>query len=291
MQRDKLGIQRTMIGVLACAGMLSCAPPPAVPTTRPEAVAPPVVAVDPLSAPWEPHVGTGSIAQELRFEASLVSRVDTVERRDTIRTVVNLEWSRVAGEAASRISGLLTGFRISADTTEPVPPSALALPLPFSALDGVGAIQARLTRPEPTSCGLDAAATHAIREVLISLPRRLEPGTTWTDSASYGICRDSIPLSVRSERRYTVTGAERRDGQLVVLVERRSSVTMNGAGRQFGEEVVLDATGEGTATLVVRLSGAFVIAGSGESDLRMTMRGRRRSQELTQHTRIEIVTP
>ena len=145
--------------------------------------------------------------------------------------------------------------------------------------------------PEPSGCGLDAAAALGVRELFLAMPRRLEPGTTWSDSARYTICRDSIPLGVEAVREFRVTAAERRAGGIVVLLARRSRVTMHGEGRQYGETVVIEATGESTAQLAVRLVGAYIESGSGESTLRMTMRGRRRSQELTQHTRIEILTP
>lgn len=280
------------LGAVVSAALASaCAAPAAAPAPRPSAETAAPAVVDPLTAPWSVTAASGAITQEIRLEASLVSRIDTVERRDTIRTVVSAEWSRVHGDGAARLAGLLTGFRLSGDSAEPVTPSGLLLPVPFSALDGVGALQARLTSPDPAGCGLDAAAISALREVFVTVPSRLVPGTKWQDSSSHVLCRDSIALKVRSAREFRVLGAERRDGHIVVLLERRSRTTMHGEGHQFGEPITVDAQGEGVAQLVVRLAGGFVVGGSGESELRMTMRGRRRSQELTQRTRIEILAP
>lgn len=269
----------------------ACVAPAPAAAPRPVTEAPIPAAIDPLSAPWIPEVTRGSVTQQLQLEATLVSRIDTVERRDTIRTALTAEWSRVTGDGALRISGLVTSFRVSSDTSEPSTPTGILLPLPFTALDADGALPARLVRPEPSGCGLDAAAALGVREFFLSMPRRLEPGTAWSDSSRYTICRDSIPLSVESVREFRVTGAERRARGIVVLVERRSRVTMRGEGKQFGESIVIEAGGDGQAQLAVRLTGAFIEAGSGESTLRMTMRGRRRSQELTQHTRLAILTP
>jgi hypothetical protein len=214
-----------------------------------------------------------------------------VARQDTIRTAVSAEWSRVAGDSPTRISGLLTSYRVSADTGEPVLPAGLLVPLPFSAVDGTGSVPLRFTRPDPAGCGIDAAAVLALRDLFVTPPRRLEVGTAWQDSAQYTICRDSIPLAVRSVREFRVVGAERRGEGIAVTVERRTRVAMHGEGRQFGEALVIEAEGEGLARLVLGLRGGIVIGGDGESTLRMTMRGRRRSQELTQHTRIVISTP
>ncbi len=277
--------------VLGTAVVAACTAPAVLPTPRPAPESEAPTRTDPLSAPWTVDATSGSVVQEIRLEASLLSRVDTVERRDSIRTIVSAEWSRVHGDGAPRLAGLLTSFRVSADSTEPVTPLGLLLPVPFSALEGAGPTQARFTTPDPSGCGLEAAAASMLRELFVTLPRRLEPGTSWRDSSSYVVCRDSITLTVRSVREFRVTGAERRDGQVVVLLERRSQTTMRGEGHQFGEPLSIEADGDGLAQLAVRLSGGFVVAGSGESELRMTMRGRRRSQELTQHTRIEIVTP
>lgn len=292
MRRDPMPTIR-LLGALAlvAAGASGCVAPGASPAPRPAPEAVPARVPDDLAAPWTARATPGTVRQEIRLESSLASRVDTVERRDTIRTVVAAEWSRLAGDAPARLSGLLTDFRVSADTTEPLVPSGLALPFAFTATEGIGGVQAHFARPETSGCGTDAAAVHVLREVLVWLPRRLEPGTAWADSARYTICRDSIPLSVRSVRAFRVTGAERRGVDRVVLLERRSTVTMQGEGRQFGEPIAVEAEGESVVQLVVRLEGAFVVGGSGESELRMTMRGRRRSQELTQHTRIEILAP
>lgn len=283
-------IHHTVV-MLSGALLVACAAPSPTPAPRPVTEAVASDPHDPLAAPWSIDATSGSIAQEVRLEASLVSRVDSVERRDTIRTVVSAEWSRIRGDGALRLAGLLTGFRVSADSTEPVTPAGLLLPVPFSAVEGSGAAQARVTAPDPGGCGPDAAAMSVLRELFVTLPPRLEPGTGWRDSSSYVICRDSIPLTIGSAREFRVLGAERRDDQVVVLLERRSRTTMHGEGHQFGEPLSIIAEGEGLARLAVRLAGGFIVAGTGESELRMTMRGRRRSQELTQRTRMEIMTP
>ncbi len=283
--------RRTLAGLITVFVVCACAAPAAVPAPEPVVARPAPVALDPLRAPWTPDLTNASVRQELRLEASLLSRIDTAERRDTLRSALAVEWSRVNGEGAPRTSGLVTAFGISADTSAPAALPGLRMPIPFTVLNAVGTVAPRLTRPEPGSCGLDAAATSGVRELLITLPPRLEPGTAWTDSARYTICRDSVSLTVESVREFRVAGAERRASGVVVLIERRSHTTMHGEGRQFGEAITIDATGEGSAQLAVRLAGAFVERGEGESLLRMTMRGRRRSQELTQHTRLEIVTP
>lgn len=285
---------RTLLLAGSLASVLSgawgCAAPPAVLAPRPVA-APAPVASDPLAAPLVVTATSGSVSQQVRLETSLVSRVDSTERRDIVRAFATVAWSRLAGDSPARISGLLTAFGVSADSVAPYSPAGLLLPLPFAGVDGGAGAQVRFTRPEVGGCGSDAAAVQLLRELFVSPPRRLEAGTTWADSAQFAVCRDSITLDVRSVRTFRVTSAERRGGETVAIVERTSRVSMQGEGRQFGESLTIAAEGEGTAQLAIRLTGGFVVAGEGDATLRMTMRGRRRSQELTQRTRISITAP
>lgn len=269
---------------------VACGAPPPPPVTRPTVAVAAAPEVDPLAGPWTPVARAGSIAQRITLVSALQSRVDSTERLDSVRAVVGVEWSRLAGSPV-RASGLLTEFRVSTDTSAPVMPPGLRVPVPFAALEGRDGAQLRLERPDPAGCGPDAAALQTVREVMLSVPSRLEVGTTWSDSASYTVCRDSIPLAVHSARDFRVVGAERLGEAVVVLVDRTSRVTMRGTGTQFGELLTIEATGEGAMRLAVRLDGAVVVRGRGESTLAMTMRGRRRTQTLAQHTHLEIAAP
>jgi len=116
----------------------------------------------------------------------------------------------------------------------------------------------------------------------------LRTGQEWSDSAAYVVCRDSIPLQTTVTRRFRVTGAMTRDGAVMVTIERRTGTTITGDGLQFGEPVHIEGAGTGALMLEVALDGGRVVFGSGESELRLTLTGRRRTQELTQRSRIAI---
>lgn len=225
------------------------------------------------------------------LETELRTRTDTLVTVDSLRTAFVAEWTRLAADAEGRIAGLIREFSLSADSSAPVTPAGLLLPIPFAAELGAVGTQPRIARPDPAACTLDAAASQPLRELLLSPPQRLEPGTAWSDSATTSICRDSIPLTVRSVRHFVVRDAAMREGGLVVRVERTSTVQLAGDGRQFGEPLTIAAEGEGRLELYLRVPDGVVIEGAGEQVLRMTMRGRRRSQELAQRTRITITEP
>lgn len=259
----------------------------------PSPAAPGVTAPEPdlLAPPWLVRLRPGSWTRRVTLETELRTRTDTLVTVDSLRTAFVAEWTRLAADAEGRIAGLIREFSLSADSSAPVTPAGLLLPIPFAAELGAVGMQPRIAPPDPAACTLDAAASQPLRELLLSPPQRLEPGTAWSDSATTSICRDSIPLTVRSVRRFVVRDAAMREGGLVVRVERTSTVLLAGNGRQFGEPLTIAAEGEGRLELYLRVPDGVVVEGAGEQVLRMTMRGRRRSQELAQRTRITIGDP
>lgn len=267
-----------------------CASPAAIPPARPAPVPDLPRMQNPLEAPWTMARPAGSFANTIRLSSDLVSRVDSVERRDTANAVLSVSWTRLAGGDPTRLSGLVTDYRVGGGTSEPQPLFGLLLPVPFAATSQREAA-ARVEIPASGACGLAAATLQPLRELFVSTPDRLVVGTSWSDSSRYAVCRDSIPLAVTSVRRYRVVGAERRSAAVVVVVDRTSSVSLVGEGVQFGEKISLAAEGSGTMRIELDPASSTVVAAQGEAELKMTMRGRRRSQELRQHTRIEITSP
>lgn len=269
---------------------LGCASPAAIPPARPAPMPGAPRMQNPLEAPWAMARPAGSFANTIRLSSELVSRVDSVERRDTAKAVISVSWTRPAGGDPTRLSGLVTDYRVGGGASEPQPLVGLLLPVPFTAT-GRDEVAARVEVPASGACGLAAAALQPVRELFVSTPPRLVVGTSWSDSLSYALCRDSIPLAVTSVRRYRVVGAEQRTDAVVIVVDRSSSVALVGEGVQFGEKLSLAAEGTGTMRFELDPASGAVVAARGEADLKMTMRGRRRSQELRQHTRIEITSP
>lgn len=286
LRRVRPGWLGAIVGVV-----VACAAPASMPSPRPAPSSGAPSERDPLEAPWAMVRSAGSFAHTLRLSSELVSRVDTVTRVDSSTATLSVSWSRLAGSEPARLSGLVTLYAVGAGAGDPPALAGLLLPIPFSATEGWNASQARLEVPASGACGLAATAFPVLRELLVSPPTRLVEGSSWSDSASYDLCRDSIPLRIKSVRRFVVIGAERRGTEVLVLVDRTSSVSIEGGGIQFGEPLTITAAGTGTMRLELRPAGAVVVSAHGQSELSMTMRGRRRTQELRQHTRIEITSP
>ena len=282
---------RLAFASLVCVTMACARPAPrANPAARPDAPAAAVVTPDRLEAPWQISAATAGITQRLRIVSELESTIDTVLRRDSSVLELGLTWSRLAGTAPERISGLVTSVRLGVSDSLLATPVGVLMPLPFSATRGVAG-GAELSAPDLASCAVTAALVAPLREALIFPPKRLTPGLLWTDSSTVSVCRDSIPLTVATQRQYRVLSAQAEGSDVVVLLERRTRVQMQGRGTQFGEPIEISAEGEGSTSLVLRLAGAYMLRANGAQELRMTMRGRRRTQELRQRSRIEIIQP
>lgn len=281
--------RRVAAAMLVTGVVAACATPR--PATEPAArtmAAEQAPARDPHRAPWAVTGDAGTWSNRIELASVLESRVDTVTRTDTSRAVLELSLSRLAGSPGG-LSGLVTTYRLGVGAMDPDSVRGLLLPLAFRAEEGRDGAQARFDTPPSGACASVLAVVQPVRDLLVRPPARLEPGTSWSDSATYTICRDSIPLEVHSRRTFVVRGAEQRDTTgLVIIVDRTSEVRIDGRGLQFGEPVTIHAEGRGTMRLELVPRGGVVVAGEGEHLLEMQMRGRRRSQDLTQRTRITI---
>jgi hypothetical protein len=246
---------------------------------------------DPLAAPWVIRPSASSFGNEIRLDAILSSRTDSLEHTDTLHTILAGTWSLVAGARPPRLSGLVSEFRVGVGDDSLQSPEDLRFPFPFVATLEPRGRQPAFTAPRPDACGSAGAAVQTLREVFLSAPDTLTPDLAWSDSANYLVCRDSIPLTIRSVRQFRVLGAVSLDDEILVRVARTSSTSLSGDGTQLGEPLSISGTGTATMILELRLAGGAVVSGRGESELTLTMRGRRRTQELLQHTWITVAAP
>ena len=249
-------------------------------------------AVDPLAPPWVVRDAGMRRKQQVEVRALLTSQVDSLVRVDTLRSFLEVAWSSVPGTTPPRVAGLITDVRGALGDAGLTAPAGLSLPFSFTSEIRDASSQPTFLVPDASSCSSVAGTVvHGVRETWLTLPDTLAPGRVWADSSVYLTCRDGIALTVEVVREFTPSVARRRDGQLVVLITRRSRSRVAGDGVQFGEPIVLLGEGEGLLSLEVALVGGVILYGEGTSELRLEMRGRRRSQRLVQESRILIREP
>jgi len=273
----------------------ACAPSS---TARPAQAEPadPAVVERPSAERWIVRPSSEPQTHRLRIEGTLVSRVDTLERTDTLQAELRTHWTfaapPMAADIPARIAGTISEYRVSFGAGDSLrQPPDLTLPVTYAAERVARGDQPQLTLPRAGECGPNAPALAALRELWGSPPDTLFTGREWADSANYATCRDSILIAVTSVRSYRVLGAEEREGEVLVRISRRSVTRMTGSGTQFGEPLEIEAEGAGEVLLDLAVDGGAIRSGAGESELRMEMRGRRRAQQLVQRTRLTITAP
>jgi hypothetical protein len=247
---------------------------------------------DSLAGPWAFRNLGRPRTQRVTLSAVLQSRQDTLARVDTLASQTLLEWSVGPQSTPPRVVGMVRDFSIiigSDSAWRSIPD--LAMPVSFIAEQLAADAQPRFVQPADSSCEARAAVVQALRETWLWPPTRVGVGTRWQDSTAYAICRDGVSLNAVSVRDYVVEGAQLREGQLVLRVRRHARTVLHGEGLQFGDSITVSGEGVAEATLELSLDGAAVVSGDGSSQLRLELRGRRRTQQLVQHGALVIRLP
>lgn len=283
---------RRRLPLVLAALVLACGPATSGRGRTPSARTVPAAAFDSLAGPWVLRNIGRPRTQVVTLSAVLRSRVDTVQREDTLASQTVLEWSLVPDATPRRAVGMVRAFStiVGSDSAwQPV--TGLPMPVTFAAEQPRPDAQLVFITPADTACDARAAVVQTLRETWLTPPASLTRGTTWQDSTTYPLCRDGIILRVESRRSFRVEDAIPRDGILALRIHRETVSSLAGRGLQFGDSIVVTGSGRSTATLDVSLDGAAILAGSGSSELRLQLQGRRRTQELVQHGALIIRAP
>ena len=279
-----------LLGFLVFAA--ACGGGAGVSTRQPGAVRPAERARDSVAGPWIIRGTERPRAQRVDITAVIQSQIDSVILVDTLSTRAWYDWAENPAAANRRVAGMVRAFAVRHGTDSlwrvldaPALPVSFVAEVPW---DG-GAPELQLPRPE--GCDPQAAIVPGWRETWVSPPRELSTGTTWRDSSDSPMCRDGIVLRSAVVREFVVEGSVVRDGTLRVAVRRSSQAVISGIGVQFGDTVRLTGSANGLARLELLPEGAVIAAGEGTSELRLTMQGRRRTQELVQRSALVIAIP
>lgn len=259
------------------------------PSPRPSRTA---VPEDLLAAPWVMVAPDAPRIQRLELAARLLTETDTVAREDSVQSSLTVAWAAVPASNPKQWSGTITDFRVRVTPADSARvPAGVQLPVSFRAVTAESGAQPTFESSASADCADPAAGlVEGWRELWVSPPPSLRPGTTWQDSTTYTLCRDGVPLRVDAVRRYVAESALMRDSIVHVVVVRRSRVMLEGTGLQFGDTVRILGGGSSTVRLMLPLSGG-AMTGEGEGVLTLELRGRRRTQRLTQESHLEIHAP
>lgn len=251
-----------------------------------------VRAVDSLAAPWIIRGAERPRAQRVDLTAVLESRSDSLVRVDTVATRAWYDWSEHPDATPRRVTGMVRAFavRSGGDSLWRVL-DAPSLPVSFIAEVPWAGGAPELQLPRVGGCDPQSAIVPGWRDTWVAPPRELSVGTAWRDSSDSPLCRDGIVLRSSAVRDFVVEGVKVANGRMRVVVRRHSRAVITGRGVQFGDSVHFVGSATGVARLELLPDGAIIADGEGSSELRLTMRGRRRTQELVQRSALVIAIP
>ena len=188
----------------------------------------------------------------------------------------------ISGEATPvKVSGLVENLKLSGNGRMSQESNQPFQPFSFSgriengalALDSAGG-SAFQTVTACDNAGLNAVT--ALNRSIISLPRAIAAGMTWTDSSTVSGCSGSIPVQLTAIRSYRILGETKDGGPGMIAIDRTDRVRATGEGSQGQHRVLLQANGSGSARILVDRSSGILsgIEGEQKTDVIVTTSGR-----------------
>jgi hypothetical protein len=277
------------IAAAACALFAACSggtvPSQVFTKPAPVSVAPPAARTS--AGPWAYRPSTQRQAFTVDQTAVIAIRPDTAARTDSISTHVEVAFTRAPSGGTN---GNVTAYTVQGAARAAVSPAGLTLPFPFRAEYSASGQQLDFTAPrDATPCSSIAlAAAQSLRDLWFKAPDSLRVGSAWSDSSSYVVCRDAIPLRATARRSFRVSGSSEHDGHAVLTISRTSRTTLDGTGTQFGETVGVSGAGGGSLDYELDMTSGEILSAKGTSTLDLTLRSRVRTQVVRQTVEIRI---
>ena len=196
------------------------------------------------NGPWPFAYRSDSIRVQISRSAAIESQADsgvhreisTNNTRETLTLTVEGDTVRYTAIADS----FSTASQGQIGNVQPV-----SLPVQISGIVGLSAsVDSAISSCDPVQATLETD----VRNLLVAFPQQLTPAQTWRDSVVRVGCYGSIPMRAMVVRTFSVVGRTTLNGQSAVAIQRRDSVSAHGEGRQQQHQLVIDASGTGSAT-------------------------------------------
>lgn len=239
------------------------------------AAAPAPVAADSAAAPPAPAPATPPAS--------------ALASRDSVRSVATFSLALTDTAGGLALSGTLDSLVV----LSPRAPARRPLLAPVPVAGWLDTVAHRLTitgeADSAAACaGPSRGATLLARELVIALPRTLERGQRWTDSAMTVTCRADIPVTNRATHEYEVIAIEDRAGVPALAIRRTTRATIAGAATLRGRPLALAGETTGEAMLSVDPADGRLHASTGTSTTRLTLTAEGSSRSLVQQATTRV---
>jgi hypothetical protein len=219
-------------------------------------------------------------------DTTAIAPVDTTPRvpaRDSVRSVASF-----AIGLADTVGGL--AVRGTLDSLVVLSPRAPArrpilAPVPVAGLlDTVAPRLSIVGEADSAAACTDPSrgASLLVRDVVIALPRSLEPGQRWNESTVTVTCRADVPVTNRATHEYTVVALEDRGGVPMLAVRRTTRASLSGSATLRGSAVSIAGESKGESTLSVDPRDGRLYGSTGTSTTRLTITADGSSREVQQ---------
>lgn len=258
--------------------------------SSPDILQPSSPVTSPVSRSWTlvPDESLHSYASRVLTTVELQEEAGVV--RDSFSVTVEFSMRLQRNGELPRVTGTLDRLQRSPENRDPQTEPPAVLPLAFAGhitsggltLDSVAG-RAIATVTDCENPGLNQMGV--IQRNISIAPLTLRPGTAWTDSSTVKACSGTIPVELTSVRVYTVAGDAQGAPGGAIVVERSERIRATGEGTQGQHRIGLQATGSGSARLLLEPASGLLRLAEGESRTAIVIRSSGRQQQFVQTVR------
>jgi len=237
--------------------------------------------------PWTLSYRSDTLRYQVIRSASIESQRDSAVHREistnNTHEIVSLA---VAGDSV-RYTAVVDSFSTATQgLVGPVQP--VNLPIEVSGtVDSLG-LNIDSTATDEQCNPLRSSLESDVRNLLISLPLQLSPGTSWRDSSVTATCLGSIPAKAIIIRHFVVTGATTYTNESTVTIQRTDSISAQGEGRQQQHQLKIEISGTGSATYYISVGKGHVVHLATSEDLSFVVKSASRTDHLRESVKEEF---
>lgn len=279
----KQGTFRSIVILLAAA--CATASPPITPNGPPVSLPPTNHPLD--HGPWTFSYRSDTLRYQVSRSATIESQGDSAVHREMstngTHEIVSLA---VTGDTV-RYTAVVDSFSTASQgLVGPVQP--VSLPIEVSGtVDSLG-LNMDSTATEDQCSPVRSSLESDVRNLLISLPVQLSPGSSWRDSSVTASCLGSVPAKAIIIRRFVVVGATIYANESAVTIQRTDSISGQGQGRQQQHQLSVEISGTGSATYYISAGRNRLVHLATSEDLSFIVRSVSRTDRLRESVKEEF---
>jgi hypothetical protein len=268
--------------------VLAACASPKVPISGIPAPSPTVPAPStPSSSTWSFTYAAGVLSYQVSRTATIESQSDSSSHTELSNNLTHELLSlEVAGDTVRFTAAIDTFTTATQGSIGPVQAVKLPIQLAGSLLHDSLAIS-NDSISESCNPAQSILATD-LRNLLISFPVKLDQGATWRDSTAVKGCLGMISTMVTASRSFVVAGETTYEGRLVIAVQRADTIHAHGEGSQQQHQLILDATGSGTAVYYLSPGDGQVVRIGTEQNLDLAITASRQVHRFKQSSKQEF---